>query len=177
MSVSPKVSLIVARAKGDVIGRDNDMPWHVPEDLKYFKEKTRGKPVVMGRKTFESIVARLGKPLPNRPSFVISRQGYSHDDAFVYQTVEMALRAASRWAESENLDEIFVIGGASIYEAAMPYVEQAYITEIDMDVDGDAHFNFDQTGWSKTWEEPHQGYKFTLWKRQGQAGSFARDPD
>ena len=134
-------SLIVARARNNVIGRDGGMPWHLPADLKYFKAVTMGKPVIMGRRTFESI----GRPLPGRDNVVISRQeGWGHAGTVTVHSLEAALdRAAAA-------DEAMVIGGAQIYAQALPLADRLYITEIDAEVDGDTVFpEFDETDWDE----------------------------
>lgn len=127
----PILSMIVAMANNNVIGKDNQMPWHLPADLAYFKKTTLGKPVVMGRKTFESI----GRPLPGRMNIVISRdQSYQADGVTVVNSVEKALTVAV------NSDEIMVIGGGAIYQHCLPNADRLYITHIDADLDGDTRF-------------------------------------
>lgn len=124
-------------AKNRAIGKDNSLLWHVPEDLKRFKALTLGKPVIMGRKTFESIVAILGKPLPGRTNIVITRNNdYKFPGALVAQTLEEALEIAS----TEKPTEIHIGGGAEIYKLALPYVDRLYLTLFDDDADGDTFF-------------------------------------
>ncbi|MEZ5493520.1 MAG: dihydrofolate reductase [Pseudomonadales bacterium] len=133
----PIISLIVARTRNGVIGRNNTMPWHLPEDLRYFKRVTLGKPVIMGRNTWES----LGKPLPGRDNIVITRNSrYSAEGAYIANSLNDAINLATSLASENNSDEIMIIGGAQIYQAALPLVQRAYITEIDADIDGDAFF-------------------------------------
>ncbi len=139
-----KVALIAAFAQNLVVGIDNTLPWHLPEDLKYFKRTTSGKAIIMGRKTYESI----GRPLPNRTNIVVSRNPQFQAEGIVM--VE-SLEAAIKHAESVNLingiDEVMVIGGAAIYEAALPLADRLYITHVHANVDGDAFFpkvNFEQ---------------------------------
>ncbi|MDD3021676.1 MAG: dihydrofolate reductase [Alphaproteobacteria bacterium] len=146
--MTQKISLIVAMAQNRTIGRGNDLPWHIPEDLKYFKTVTSGKPVIMGRKTFDSILARLGKPLPNRPHYVISRTKIDRDDITWCPSLEDAIRAA----KSNHPDsEIIIMGGASIYEQAIPLVDRMYLTIVHGDVEGDAWFaDFDKNDWLET---------------------------
>lgn len=125
------LSMIVAHADNRIIGKDNDMPWHLPADLAYFKKTTLGKPVVMGRKTYESI----GRPLPGRQNIVISRNAdYQLDGVDVVSSVDEALLKAG------NVAEIMVIGGGAIYQHCMPAADKLYITHIDANIDGDTQF-------------------------------------
>lgn len=127
------IAMIVARAKNNVIGKDNQLIWHLPEDLKFFKEKTSGHIIIMGRKTFESLPFLL----PNREHWVITRQeGYeaAHEGIRCFPTVEAAAEAA------RHLSIAYIIGGAQIYEAFMPLADRLYITEIDAPVEGDTYF-------------------------------------
>lgn len=145
------VSMIVAQAHNRVIGNSNDLPWYLPADLKRFKELTTGHVVIMGRKTFESIFARLGKPLPNRTNIVITR-----DSAFGPPGVVVAHspEAALKQADSE---EVFVIGGASIYEAMLPWADKIYLTQVDADIPGDAFFpELIPTEWQTTARLAHK---------------------
>src|SRR5512137_2433731 len=117
MAISKTVALIVARTRNGVIGRDNTMPWHLPEDLRYFKRVTLGKPVIMGRNTWES----LGKPLPGRDNIVITRNENFHaDGATVVNDLQAALLLADSLADTRGVDELMVIGGAQIYAEALP---------------------------------------------------------
>jgi dihydrofolate reductase len=145
-----KISLIVAMAENRVIGRDNQMPWHLPEDLRYFKRITLNKPVVMGRNTFESI----GKPLPQRTNIVITRNpGYHIDGAVVVNSLEAALQQC-RELEAE---EAMIIGGAQIYAQALPLADRLYLTEVAAVIDGDASFpDFDRRLWLEVRRESHQ---------------------
>nr|WP_136250545.1 type 3 dihydrofolate reductase [Ningiella ruwaisensis] len=127
-----KISLIAAMAKNRVIGKDNEMPWHLPADLKHFKSVTMGLPVIMGRKTYESI----GKALPGRENIVISRnKSYQLNDACVVPNAEDALAVAQKTA-----NEVMVIGGGKIYELFLPEAQQLFLTFIDLDVEGDTQF-------------------------------------
>ncbi len=131
------ISLIVAMAENRVIGRDGGMPWHLPGDLRYFKAVTLGKPVVMGRKTFESI----GKPLPGRPNVVITRDAnYAPDGAWAVGSLDEGLKLAQRLAGEDGADEIMVIGGGQIYAEALDVADRVYLTEVHMSVDGDTVF-------------------------------------
>ena len=125
------LSMIVAHANNRVIGKENDMPWHLPADLAYFKKTTLGKPIIMGRKTFESI----GRPLPGRKNIVISRNAdYQHDGIEVVTSVEEALKCAG------DIEEVMVIGGGAIYQHCLPAANRLYITHIDADIAGDTYF-------------------------------------
>ncbi|HEV7717630.1 MAG TPA: dihydrofolate reductase [Arsenicitalea sp.] len=131
------VSMIAAVAENGVIGAGNSLPWRLPSDFAFFKQTTMGKPVVMGRKTFESI----GKALPGRINIVVSRQqGYQPDGVLVIDSLEAAIDHGRALAAAEGAGELMIIGGAAIYAAAMPHADKLYITHVQLDVDGDAHF-------------------------------------
>jgi dihydrofolate reductase len=132
-----KISLIVAVAENGVIGRGGTLPWHVPSDLKTFQRLTMGKPMIMGRKTYDSI----GKPLPGRDSIVITRDAaFSPPGVLTASTVDEALDIARRRAAERNVDEIMVIGGAQIFAATLPIADRIYLTRIHMRPDGDVTF-------------------------------------
>lgn len=132
-----QISMIVAMAKNRVIGCGNDLPWHIPEDLKRFKMLTTGKPVMMGRKTFESILARINKPLPDRKTIIISRDFvYDHPDVLVCKSVDDAIFSAKNMTDKE----IMIAGGAQIYKQTLPFVNRIYMTELDQTPQGDAWF-------------------------------------
>lgn len=135
---NPPIVVVVAMGRNTrVIGRDNKLIWHVPEDLKRFAAKTRGHPVIMGRKTFESIVVLLGHPLPKRPNIVISRnKAYTYDGVRVVDSLKAALDHAARL----DPEEIHIGGGEQIYRDVMPLVDRLYVTLFDDDAPGDAHF-------------------------------------
>lgn len=145
MAKDPIVSLVVAVARNGVIGRDNDLPWRLPDDLKHFKAITLGKPVVMGRRTFESI----GRPLPGRENRVVSRRpGFEAPGCRVFASLEAALAGPE--------PEVMVIGGGQIYAAALPLAQRLYITEVDAEVAGDARFpGIDPDGWREVSCEAH----------------------
>ena len=134
-----RMELIVARGKNGVIGLKGKMPWHLPEDLKHFKETTMGCPVLMGRKTWES----LGRPLPGRKNVVITRQAdYVAEGACVVPTIEAALEAV------KDEPVAFIMGGAQIYQQTLPLVKVAHVTVINADYDADAYFKpFDDEHW------------------------------
>ncbi len=125
-----RLSLIVAVAKNRVIGNKNEMPWHLPADFAYFKKITTGHPIIMGRKTFESI----GRPLPDRRNIVVSRNPvFRADGVEVVASLELAINACHR-------EDAFVIGGATLYAEALPRVDRVYLTEVDAAPDGDTLF-------------------------------------
>lgn len=130
----PEIILIAAVAKNGVIGRDNQLLWQIPEDMKHFRETTAGKPVIMGRKTWESLPPRF-RPLPGRRNVVISRQpAYAAPGAEVAGSLEAAIAACRDEAQ------VFIIGGAEIYRLAMPLADTLIITEVNASPDGDARF-------------------------------------
>lgn len=125
------ISLIVAHDKNRVIGHKNRMPWHLPGDLKYFKEKTMGKPIIMGRKTFESI----GRPLPGRRNIVITRnRDYEREGIEAASSLDEALKLAG------DAEEIMVIGGEQIFRLALPMADRLYVTQINHTFEGDTYF-------------------------------------
>jgi dihydrofolate reductase len=152
------LSLIVARASNGVIGKDNQLPWHLPADLKYFKAVTMGKPIVMGRKTFQSI----GRPLPGRQNIVVTRNpDFDSNGITVVHSVEAAIEAANQVAE------IMLIGGTELYKLSLPLVDRIYLTEIHQDFDGDAHFPLLNSQWQEISREDHVsdaglGYSFCV---------------
>lgn len=132
--IKPSIAHIVAHTENRVIGKDNKMPWHLPADLKYFKRVTMGKPVVMGRKTFESI----GRALPGRLNIVISRnKQYKAGACETANSVISALLIAARESDAE---EIMIIGGANLYKQTLPYIDRIYQTRIHTNMDGDAFY-------------------------------------
>lgn len=143
-----KLAIIVAAAKNGVIGRNNQLPWHLPQDLKYFKTVTLGKPVIMGRKTFESI----GKPLPGRVNIVITRnKDWVADGVIVTNSFEQALSEAQKVLDANSLltSEVMVIGGAEIYRSSLQFADRIYLTRIDLEPDGDAFFDVpDEAEWA-----------------------------
>ncbi|MFY0640787.1 MAG: type 3 dihydrofolate reductase [Bermanella sp.] len=132
-----KLALIAAYAQNRVVGIDNKLPWHLPEDLKYFKRCTSGKAIIMGRKTFDSI----GRPLPNRTNIVISRNPeFNVNGVKVVSTLDEAIELAKAVNEINGIDEIMVIGGATIYELTLPLADRLYLTHVHANVEGDAYF-------------------------------------
>lgn len=125
------LSLIAAMATDRVIGMDNQMLWHLPADFAWFKQQTLGKPIVMGRKTYESI----GRPLPGRKNIVISRQAQPADEQVTWvRSIEEALAATG------DVEEIMVIGGGNLYSQLLPYADRLYLTHVDAELEGDTQF-------------------------------------
>ena len=139
------LSMIVAHANNRVIGKNNDMPWHLPADLAYFKKTTLGKPIIMGRKTFQSI----GRPLPGRKNIVISR-----DEAYQVEGVEVVNSVDAALALVGDSAEVMVIGGGAIYQHCLAAAQRLYITHINADIAGDTYFpEYDLTVWKKVASE------------------------
>jgi dihydrofolate reductase len=134
-----RLNMIVAMARNRVIGIDNKLPWHIPGELKYFKDLTMGHHIIMGRKTYESI----GRPLPGRTTIIVSRDAdYVQEGCLVAHSLQEAVRL------SDGDEQVFFVGGSSLYEQALPLADRLYITEIQADYAGDAHFpEFDRTVW------------------------------
>ena len=125
-------SLIVAIGVNGLIGKGNDLPWHYPEDLKYFKKVTSGHPVFMGYNTFLSIYNRLGKPLPNRTNYVLTYEDELPGDAIVVKNLDQFVK--------EQEEEVFCIGGKMIYQMVLPYADRLYITRVNKEYQGDVFF-------------------------------------
>jgi dihydrofolate reductase len=151
--VTKPLALIVAIAANGVIGKDNALPWHLPEDLKWFKRNTLGKPVIMGRKTWDSI----GRPLPKRPNIVVTRQtDWSVEGVYAAHSLAEAIILAERLAP--ETDEVMVIGGNALFVEALPLCARLYITEIARDYDGDVRFPaFDRGCWREISREHNGG--------------------
>ena len=143
-----KISIIAAMAKDRVIGIKNTLPWKLPADMKWFRQHTLGKPVVMGRKTYESFGAR---PLPDRLNIVVTRDpNYDAGEATVATSINDAIQKAG------DVDEIMIIGGASFYEQTLPIADRMYLTEVDADIEGDAWFpDYPSDHWQKVDTQSH----------------------
>lgn len=175
--ISPTVTVIVARARNGVIGRDNTLPWHLPEDLQHFKRTTMGHPVLMGRRTFESI----GRPLPGRRIIVVSRnRQWSAAGCERSDTLAGAIALAGRNLEQyPGIDpsEIFIAGGAQLYHEALQFADRVIITAIDLDAEGDVRFPaIDPALWQRETSEPRVSrtgvhYAIELWRRVAQIGT------
>ncbi|MFD2190721.1 dihydrofolate reductase [Pistricoccus aurantiacus] len=164
------VAMIAALSRNGVIGVDNQMPWHLPEDLRFFKHKTQGKPLVMGRKTFDSI----GRPLPGRLNIVVTRSETFHPSGVeVCHDLEDALALADQRAQESGAEEIMVIGGAQIYTQALSLAQRLYLTEIALELDGDACFPaVDPAAWQEVERVPgtpadgQPDYAFVTYRRR-----------
>ena len=145
---------IVAMTPERVIGRDGNLPWHLPEDLAFFKRTTSGHPIVMGRKTYDSI----GRPLPGRRTVVVTRQpDWSADGVEVVHTLEEALKYEG---------DLYVAGGGEIYRQALPYADRLELTEVDQSPTGDVTFpSLDHAAWTETARTPHDGFSFVSYRR------------
>lgn len=162
------LTIIAAVAANNVIGKRGDLPWYLPEDLKRFKALTDGHPVIMGRKTYDSILARLGKPLPGRTHFVLTRNPESlnvkdefKDQVFICTTFNEAVEQARRLDE-----QIFIIGGEKVFAEALPKSDKLELTEVHRDYDGDAYFpEVDFSQWLKN-EQNHGEYSFVTYTRR-----------
>ena len=163
------LSLIAALGENRVIGVDNSMPWHLPADFKYFKATTLGKPIIMGRKTWDS----LGRPLPGRLNLVVSRQtGLQLEGAEVFPSLEDAVARAQAWALEQGVSEVMLIGGAQLYTQGLADADRLYLTRVGLRPEGDAWFpEFDQSQWTLVSNEPHAAedgkpaFSFEVWER------------
>ncbi len=170
--MSIKTSLIVAMAENQCIGKDNQMPWHISDDLKRFKALTTGHPVIMGRKTYESILGYLNKPLPNRTNIVISRTGFENThDVPIFSDLEQAISHAKSIAETDGENEVFIIGGAQIYTQSIELADSIHLTKVHESVDGDAFFpDFNEQDWQESERADHMEheppYSFITLERQ-----------
>jgi len=170
MKNSLPLCLIAALAQNRVIGRDNQLPWRLPADLKHFKALTLGKPIIMGRKTWDS----LGRPLPGRLNLVVSRQpGLQLEGAEVFASLEAAIVRAEQWAHEQGVDELMLIGGAQLYQQALPLAARLYLTRVELSPEGDAWFpEFDAAAWHCTACETFApleqapAYAFETWTRR-----------
>jgi dihydrofolate reductase len=163
------VTIIVARAANGVIGKRNDLPWYLPEDLARFRKLTAGHPVIMGRKTYESILARVRKPLPGRAHFVLTRTPESYKVPTEWQSQVRVLSSLDQAiAEAEKLDsEVFVIGGENVFREAIDKADKMEITDVHKDYEGDVYFpEFDESNWQKTAEEEHGEFAFVTYGRR-----------
>lgn len=149
-----RVAQIVAATENGVIGKDNDMPWKISSDLQYFKKVTMHKPIIMGRKTFNSI----GKPLPGRANIVITRDtGFTAEGVITAHSADMALDVAKGIAEAKGLKEVMVIGGAQIYALCLPQTDRLYLTRIHAEIEGDTYFpDLNAQEWLEYSREDHK---------------------
>jgi len=165
-----ELAVIVAAADNDVIGREGDLPWHLSADLKHFKHLTMGKPLVMGRKTYESI----GRPLPGRTSIVVTRDsGWSAPGVLVAHDPDSAVALAGEVADADGAGEVMVIGGAELYAQLLPRASRLYLTRVHLSAEGDTTLppiSWDQ--WREVAREEHGpaagapcGYSFLVYSR------------
>lgn len=159
-----EVAIVAAVARNGVIGADGDMPWELPADLAHFKETTVGHPVIMGRRTYESIAGRLGGPLSDRTNIVLSRgEPDLPEEVVLVDSVEAALEAA----QATGADEAYVIGGGSVYAQFLPLADRLVLTEVDAAPEGDTTFpDWDREAWTETSREPHDGFAFVEYDRR-----------
>lgn len=162
------VSAVLAISKNGVIGDSNDLPWYLSADLVRFRKLTTGHTVMMGRKTWQAIYDRLGKPLPNRTSVVLTRdRDFKPEGAVVVHDLSEAL----------DYDDLYVIGGAQVFQQALPYIQTLYLTEVDADIKGDTYLpEFDRSEWNEVSRESHPAdakndypYTFLVFERKHEA--------
>ncbi len=169
-----RINLIYARARNGVIGRNNTLPWHLPQDLAHFKRMTVGAPVVMGRKTWDSLPERF-RPLPGRPNIVVTRQSHwQSPGALVAHDLQQARLLCEAIAPLP--DQIWVIGGAQIYASALPLATRAVVTELAQDFDGDVFAPQLDDGWTETAREEHAApdgmrFAFVTYERPVDSGT------
>ena len=167
--MTPTLCLICAMARNRVIGRNGDLPWQLPADLRHFKSVTMGKPIIMGRKTFESI----GRPLPGRKNIVVTRRtNFISDGVLISNNLTAAIALGKAIASEDNVDEIMVIGGGEIYAKALSDADRLYLTEVHADIDGDTFFPaLDRGLWREKSRNSHAadgdkpGFDFILLER------------
>ncbi|MCE3289513.1 MAG: dihydrofolate reductase [Caulobacter sp.] len=148
------LALVVARARNGVIGKDGALPWRLKSDMAWFKASTMGKPVIMGRKTWDSLPL---KPLPGRTNIVLSRDGsFEPKNAVVFEDFSEAVQTAREQAEEDGADEVCIIGGTALFELALPKAKRLYLTEVEAEPEGDAFFPpFDESAWTEVHREAH----------------------
>jgi len=162
------IALIAAVAENGVIGVDGGMPWHYPADLAHFRETTMDHPVIVGRRTYESIAARLDGPLPGRTNLVLS-SGFQadHEDVVVVGGVDEAVEAAAEDAAGRGVDRAFVAGGATVYEVFLPLADRMVITEVPESPDGDTYFpEWDRDEWEEIERERAGDLSFVTYERR-----------
>lgn len=175
----PLISLIAAMAKNRVIGHNNRIPWNIPEDMQYLRETTRGKPLIMGRATYESITEyrnidpKTERPMPGRFNVLVTRNpDYFGTNGLpsgvgLSTSSQDGLAQAFDYAKQKNIDEIFIFGGAQIYKDLLPNAERLYLTEIDVDHEGDSFFpEFSDDEWTLTSSDQRDGFAFNVYDRK-----------
>ncbi|MFC7127798.1 dihydrofolate reductase [Haloferax chudinovii] len=176
--------LVAAVADNRVIGRDGDMPWHLPEDLKHFKRTTTGHPVVMGRTTYESIARQLGGPLPDRHSVVLTTRDLDlPEGAEAVDSVDSAVAAAETAADEMGVETVYVGGGATVYEQFLDRAAGLILTELHAAHEGDTRFpEWDREDWVETDRDDRDGFSFVTYERRehrdpAAAGGAECDPE
>ncbi len=157
--MSVHLALVVARARNGVIGRGGTLPWRLRSDMAWFKANTLGKPVIMGRRTWESLPK---KPLPGRTNIVLSRdEGFAPERAVACATFSEAVQIAREQAADDEVDEVCVIGGSALFELALPRAKRLYLTEVEAAVQGDVLFPpFEEADWTEVRREAHEAGEF-----------------
>lgn len=152
------IIIIAAMTKSRVIGKNNQLPWHIAEDLQNFKKLTSGNTIIMGRKTYESI----GRPLPNRNNIIVSTMMPATQGVDVCKTVPEALEKAKTYGK-----DIFIIGGATIYEQTLPFIDKMFISYVKNDCEGDAYFpEFSESDWNVEKKEEHEEFELVIYKKR-----------
>ncbi len=152
------IAIIVGLTKNRIIGKNNDLPWKISEDLKNFKKHTAGQTIIMGRKTYESI----GRPLPNRHNIVISRNMQEIEGVDICSSIEEATKKAKEYEK-----DIFIIGGSTIYKQFLPIVDKLYLSWINKDYDGDTYFpEFNLDEWQEEHKEEFEEFNFIIYNRK-----------
>ncbi|MFB6131185.1 MAG: dihydrofolate reductase [Salinigranum sp.] len=164
--------LVAAVAANGVIGADGAMPWHLPADLRHFKETTTGHPVVVGRRTYESIAADLGGPLPDRVSVVLTSRDFDlPEGAVAASSVEEARGAAEAAAAELGVDTVYVVGGATVYEQFLPEADGMILTELAAAYEGDTEFpDWERADWREVAREERDGFAFVTYERRSTGG-------
>lgn len=164
------ISLIAALSKNRVIGRNNDLPWHLPDDMKYFMQTTKGHHVIMGRKNYDSIPQKF-RPLPNRTNIVVTHQkNFMASNCKIVNTIETGIAMARAATETE----LFIIGGSEIYALGLPYANRLYLTEIESTIEGDTYFPvISKNEWKEMSRTHHQtdarhiyGFDFVIYEKE-----------
>lgn len=161
MNRSPRIAFVVAMDENRLIGRDNDLPWRLPDDMNWFRRQTMGKPCIMGRKTYDSLPDRF-RPLPGRLNIVVTRnREYEAAGAVIVHSIADALNAAG------EVEEIIIVGGADLFRRLLPITDRLYLTQVHGRADGDVHFpEFDKDDWQEIYRQDHRAderhyYAFT----------------
>lgn len=164
----PTIALIAAVAENGIIGTNGEMPWHLPADLRHFKQTTVGHPVIMGRRTYESIATEIGGPLPGRTNIVLSRSSPELPaDVVVVTSISAAIDAATQINRDTEIDTAYVIGGATVYKQFLPQADRLVLTEIESTYNGDTAFpDWDRSEWQQVGRDQRDGFSFVEYRRQ-----------